>query len=114
MVVAGMTSYVVQNPRGSFEQVAEKADEGNDTVYSAKYFILGTNLENLTLTTRGDFSVETGEGNELDNRITGSNFSDRLIGNAGHDTFAFTTVLDAANNVDQILDFSIVDDTIQL
>ncbi|MGD9978957.1 MAG: calcium-binding protein, partial [Hyphomonadaceae bacterium] len=39
--------------------------------------------------------------------------SDRLAGGAGADAFVFSTAL-GAGNVDEITDFSVVDDTIQL
>ena len=110
------------------DAVTEAAGEGADTVRSSVSWLLGDNLEHLTLTgTRGTF----GDGNALDNVLTGNNAAnvlsgkdgddtldgrmgaDALWGGAGNDVFAFGTTLNGGN-VDRIGDFGNGDDTIQL
>lgn len=49
-----------------------------------------------------------------DDVIAGNQGNDTLFGGTGADTFVFNTALDAATNVDRILDFNVVDDTIQI
>src|SRR5207253_1392324 len=55
---------------------------GTDTVLSSVDWILGSNLENLTLTG----SAINGSGNELDNVIIGNSQSNNLEGHDGNDT----------------------------
>ncbi|MGK9265039.1 hypothetical protein KXS15_29580 [Sinorhizobium meliloti] len=50
-------------------------------------------------------------GNDL---IDGGLGNDSLGGSTGLDTFLFSTALNAATNVDTILDFNITDDTVRL
>jgi serralysin len=64
--------------------VTELADEGTDLVLSAIDYVLGDNLENLTLTG----SAKVGTGNGLDNVITGNAISNTLSGGAGNDRLA--------------------------
>ena len=59
---------------------------------------------------RGNDTLLGGAGNDV---INGGLGSDALTGNAGTDFFVFNTALSAAN-VDSIVDFSVVDDTIRL
>ncbi|MEG3436090.1 calcium-binding protein [Pannus brasiliensis CCIBt3594] len=54
-----------------------------DTVQSSANFILGDNLENLTLVGQNDID---GTGNALDNLIFGNSGNNRLQGIAGNDT----------------------------
>ena len=82
--------------------VTELADEGIDLVQSSIDYVLGANLENLTLT--GAALAGTGNGldnvitgNELANALTGGAGNDRLVGNAGND------VLDGGIGNDQLL-----------
>jgi Ca2+-binding RTX toxin-like protein len=46
--------------------------------------------------------------------ISGGAGHDHLSGGAGQDGFRFDTALSAASNIDDILDFSVADDTIYL
>ncbi|WP_156347361.1 MULTISPECIES: beta strand repeat-containing protein [unclassified Sphingomonas] len=71
--------YVVDTATDS---VVELADEGSDLVVSSVDYMLGTNVENLTLA--GD--ALHGIGNALDNVLTGSSGNNSLAGNAGNDT----------------------------
>lgn len=111
---------------------------GTDTVQSSVSFSLGPNIENLTLF---GTAPANGAGNDLDNvifgnssyniilggrgadrldgggggdRLAGGPGNDVLIGGPGRDGFLFDAALDAAGNVDRILDYSVVDDTIWL
>jgi Ca2+-binding RTX toxin-like protein len=74
--------YVVES---SGDVVIENTGEGIDTVQSSISYILGANLENLTLT---GYSSINGTGNELDNVITGNSYDNLLSGGAGDDTLA--------------------------
>nr|WP_298167691.1 calcium-binding protein [uncultured Pseudomonas sp.] len=71
--------YVVDNIG---DLLIEKPDEGIDRVYSSISWILGNNLENLTLT--GSAALD-GTGNELDNVLYGNAGNNDLRGGAGND-----------------------------
>jgi Ca2+-binding RTX toxin-like protein len=100
----GNDTYMVT---GTGDTVIENSGAGVDLVKSSTSFILGANLENLTLTGSGG----TGTGNELDNNIIGSNGNntldagvsgfDTLSGGLGNDTYIVTgtsdTVIENAN-----------------
>ena len=77
---AGDDTYVVDV---AGEQIIEAAGEGTDTVQSAVSWILGANLENLTLL---GSAGNSGTGNELNNVMLGTAGANKLIGNAGNDT----------------------------
>lgn len=49
-----------------------------------------------------------------DDRLNGSGGNDTLVGGSGNDTFIFNTALNASTNVDRIINFSVIDDTIKL
>jgi len=53
-------------------------------------------------------------GNESANRLDGGAGNDALTGGLGKDVFLFTTKLSRTANVDQILDFRVIDDSIWL
>ena len=59
----------------------------------------------------GNDRVEGGSGNDS---LYGGAGLDQLLGGSGYDSFVFNTALDPAANVDQILDFSTIYDTIRL
>ncbi len=122
---AGDDLYVVDS---AADVVVENADEGIDTVRSSISTALGDNVENLTLT---GGKWRWGDGNALDNAITG-NFNrnvlsgkdgddtlngrggaDTLWGGAGDDRFVFDTTLNG-RNVDTIKDFGNGNDVIVL
>jgi len=113
----GNDIYVVDN---AGDVVSESsATGGTDTVQSAITLTLGNNVENLTLTGAG---AVNGTGNALANALAGNAAANQLNGLAGNDTlqggggadgFLFTTAL-GAGNVDAIMDFAVVDDTIFL
>ncbi|HEY9625068.1 MAG TPA: FG-GAP-like repeat-containing protein, partial [Crinalium sp.] len=116
----GNDTYIVDN---SGDVVTELAGEGTDTVISSIDYVLGNNVENLTLS--GTSVV--GRGNSLNNVITGNASnnlliggdgddqlfglagddslvggagSDRMVGGVGNDTYVYTagdTIVEAAN-----------------
>ncbi|MDD5084396.1 MAG: calcium-binding protein, partial [Candidatus Moranbacteria bacterium] len=75
----GNDTYYVDNIGDS---VIELAGEGTDTVQSNITYILGTNLENLTLT--GTAAIN-GTGNSANNTLIGNSADNTLIGGAGND-----------------------------
>ncbi|MBD2410859.1 hypothetical protein FACHB389_00145 [Nostoc calcicola FACHB-389] len=86
---AGDDIYIVDSAN---DVVIEGSNAGTDLVKSAVTFVLGNNLENLTLT--GSKAIN-GTGNSLNNIITGNSSAnilsgedgnDSLIGGAGNDT----------------------------
>ncbi len=114
--------------------VIEAAGEGTDNVNASVSYILGANVDAETLraidpTATTVFSLI---GNGINNILTGNAGGNGLSGAAGNDTlkglqgndaltggtggdlFVFSTTLNATTNVDQIMDFSVTDDTIQL
>jgi Ca2+-binding RTX toxin-like protein/methionine-rich copper-binding protein CopC len=89
------------------DTIVENAGEGTDTVQAAGNYVLGANLENLTLT----YGHTSGTGNSLNNVITGSwgnnllngaGGADTLIGEWGDDTFKIV----AGAGSDVITDFN--------
>ncbi|MCC7464444.1 MAG: putative Ig domain-containing protein, partial [Gammaproteobacteria bacterium] len=76
----GNDTYVVDH---AGDVVTEALDAGADTVRSGMSWVLGANLENLTLT--GSSSI-SGSGNSLDNSLAGNSGSNALSGGAGDDT----------------------------
>ncbi len=118
----GDDTYIVDNVG---DIVIENASEGRDTIKSIVTYTLPNNVEKLTLT--GGSPIEgTGNsannsliGNSANNLLSGGSGNDRLdgkggnnvlVGGAGKDIFKLTT----AGSVDNIFDFVVADDTIQL
>jgi len=112
---AGNDNYLVDN---AGDVVTESSvTGGDDRVQSTVTFTLGNNVEDLKII--GAAAVD-GTGNALANSLVGNAAANQLNGLAGSDTleggggadgFRFTTAL-GATNVDRILDFTVVDDTI--
>ena len=91
--------------------VAEYTNAGNDSVFSSVSFVLGGNIETLTLTGAANLN---GAGNSLDNILTGNSGDNVLTGGKGHDTLtgglgADTFVFAANSGADTIADFSVGD-----
>ena len=131
----GNDTYIVDN---AGDVVIEPGSSGTDSVESSVTHTLAANVENLTLT--GGLATN-GTGNILANIITGNAQinvldgganadtldgggggddlhgglgNDSLNGGTGADKYFFETALNAALNVDDILDFVVADDTIHL
>lgn len=72
------------------DQVIENANQGTDTVKSMIDYVLGENVENLTLL--GSAIQVT--GNALDNILTGNTKNNILAGGLGNDTYIVQNVKD--------------------
>ncbi|MBB3458979.1 Ca2+-binding RTX toxin-like protein [Rhizobium sp. BK313] len=77
--LGGNDTYVVT----AGDIVVEAANGGTDTIQSAASYVLGAELENLTLTGN---AVIDGTGNGLNNVIAGNTAANQLFGGAGNDT----------------------------
>lgn len=115
----GKDSYVVDDAGDVVIETSIIAAEA-DTVQSSIDYILGSNLENLTLT--GTVNINA-TGNELKNTITGNDGNnildgadgvDKLVGGLGNDTYIVDLTI-AAKLQDTITESSKTDiDTLQL
>ena len=120
-VMAGGTGNDIYYVDHAGDVTNEAAGAGTDTVRTTLLSkTLSANLENLAFIGSGNF---TGTGNTLNNAITGGAGNDTLSGGAGNDgltggtgldSFLFNQPLNALTNIDNILDFSVVDDTVLL
>ncbi|MDR7297466.1 Ca2+-binding RTX toxin-like protein [Pelomonas aquatica] len=77
---AGDDTYIVDD---AGDTVTESAGGGTDLVRSGVSFVLGANIENLTLTGTAPINAT---GNDLDNVLTGNSGNNLLDGGAGTDT----------------------------
>ena len=75
----GNDTYVVD---ATGDVVTELVNEGTDTVQSSITYVLGNNVENLTLT--GSAAI-TGTGNALSNSLIGNSANNTLTGGVGND-----------------------------
>ena len=122
----GNDTYIVNHPG---DKAMELANGGIDTLRASIAKALPNNVENLVLL--GNAHI-FGVGNALPNQLTGNSGNnilngaagndilnglggkDTLIGGLGKDFFAFNTALNVATNVDRIVDFAVIDDTMRL
>ncbi|HEY9105960.1 MAG TPA: cadherin-like domain-containing protein, partial [Roseateles sp.] len=79
---AGDDTYIVDN---AGDRITENANAGTDSVRSSINWVLGDNLENLTLTAGSNIDAT---GNALDNILTGNTGDNVLDGGAGADQMA--------------------------
>jgi Ca2+-binding RTX toxin-like protein len=96
---SGNDSYIVNN---AGVKTIEMANSGNDTVRSSVAWVLGDNIENLTLTGTSNIN---GSGSALDNIVTGNSGNNTLNGNDGNDQLiggAGNDTLKGGNGNDQI------------
>jgi Ca2+-binding RTX toxin-like protein len=82
-----------------FDVIIEDANAFLDSVFASLRWTLGANIENLTLTGSGNFF---GNGNNLDNVITGNSGANILDGKGGNDTLiggaGFDTLIGGAGD----------------
>jgi Ca2+-binding RTX toxin-like protein len=112
--------YYVDN---QYDAVIENSGEGLDTVIATVSYRLAMEASVESLRAFGSAGRVGLTGNSFANQIFGNESANRLDGGAGNDTltgglgkdaFLFTTKLSKTGNVDQILDFKVVDDSIWL
>ncbi len=77
----GNDTYIVDNVN---DTITEEINAGTDKVWSSVSYVLGPNIENLTLS--GNSPIN-GTGNELDNVLTGNSAANILTGGEGNDTY---------------------------
>jgi Ca2+-binding RTX toxin-like protein len=118
----GNDTYIVDSTTVT---ITEAGGQGIDTVRASVSFTLtaGADVETLETTSAagttainltGNGAGNTVRGNNGSNVINGGGGRDDLVGLGGQDHFQFDTALNAATNVDRILDFNVADDTIRL
>lgn len=128
MIGAGGSDTYVVNSGGDVVDESTPGASGADLVISSVTFnlrgaqVAGTQdaVENLVLT--GNAAIG-GFGNDLDNILVGNAGAnslmglagnDTLMGGGGADTFMFHAPLNAATNVDAIIDFDVTQDLMRL
>ena len=104
--------------------VVENGGQGIDTVFAMGTYVLtpGADIELLAaddyylpgVNLTGNETGNAVQGSGGDDVLNGGGGRDDLFGNDGRDSFLFDTPLNAATNVDRVLDFNVADDTIQL
>jgi serralysin len=115
---AGNDTYYADSS-GDLVFEAAGAAGGTDRVFATVNHTLAANVERLALTGTGNINgtgnagANSIAGNAGNNFIDGKAGIDSLSGGLGLDSFVFTTVLGAAN-VDNILDFTVADDTLRI
>jgi Ca2+-binding RTX toxin-like protein len=126
----GDDTYYVDNIVDSVVETNALAAGGIDTVFSHISYVLGANVENLTLIDEENAEDTNGTGNTLINTITGNNGAnildggasttivDTLIGRAGSDTYVVDitttgtgdlTVINIQDIVNEVSGFNDVD-----
>jgi Ca2+-binding RTX toxin-like protein len=104
-VSAGMDTLIdIENLSGSGGDDTLTGDNGNN-------FLYGDFGNDVLKAGRGNDQLAGGAGNDL---LNGGAGNDSLQGDGGSDLFRFDTALSATTNIDDIVDYSVVDDTIVL
>ena len=105
---AGNDTYIVDNAGDVVSELSTIASE-IDAVYSSVNYVLGANLENLTLTGTGAINgVGNSLGNVLignasDNVLNGGAGADTLIGGTGNDTYNVDNTGDVVSELSTIV-----------
>ena len=73
---------------GPEDQIIERTGEGIDTVIAKYSWVLGANLENLTLQEVGASANGYAIGNDLNNQVTGNSGHNIIDGGIGNDTMS--------------------------
>jgi Ca2+-binding RTX toxin-like protein len=118
----GNDTYIVDSLS---DTITENGGQGIDTVRASVSYTLTAGADVELLATNNDagtvdiFLTGNANGNEVrgnagNNIINGGDGRDTLTGLGGFDQFAFNTALDAATNVDEITDFNVGEDSINL
>jgi Ca2+-binding RTX toxin-like protein len=116
----GNDQYFVDNANDS---VIENGGQGNDVVFATVSYTLtaGADVEVLdaiytaaAINLTGNANGNVVRGNDGNNTLNGADGRDDLLGRGGQDSFLFDTPLNAATNVDRVIDFNVADDTILL
>ncbi|MEW6246292.1 MAG: calcium-binding protein [Nitrospirota bacterium] len=105
---AGDDTYIIDQ---AGDTVIEAADEGTDTAQSSISYILGANVEHLTLTGTADID---GAGNELDNVLAGNSGANVLTGGVGNDTYVIGTGDTVVEQADEGSDTVVTDQSYTL
>lgn len=79
--------------------------------FGSSFLTGGAGHDQLTVVGGSDNILEGGNGND---KLAGGIGKDMLTGGTGNDTFIFNMALNATTNVDEITDYNVVADTIQL
>ncbi len=104
----GNDTFVVDN---ADDTVIEEIDAGTDNVWSSVSYVLGSNVENLTLI---GTEVVNGTGNELDNVLTGNSAANVLTGREGNDTYIIGPGDTVIENQDEGIDTIASSETLTL
>ncbi len=120
--LGGNDTYIIRNAgtviiEGVGQGTADRVAAGVSFTLAADDDIEVLRTSSMTATTAinltGNGISQTVEGNDGANRLNGGGGNDVLTGRGGADTFVFTSAL-GAGNIDEITDFSVVADTIEL
>jgi Ca2+-binding RTX toxin-like protein len=124
----GSDLYVITDARASIIEAGGRGDNDRAYCYVSYTLTPGADVEVLATTDdlginpidlTGNASGQTVTGNNGNNRINGGDGNDLLWGDSpwgatGQDTFVFNTAPNALSNIDEIADFDVTNDTIEL
>ncbi len=104
---AGATAAVI----ASLTNPAINSGDAAGDTYNSIENLIGTGFNDFLYGNAGRNSINAGAGNDV---LKGYAGNDTLTGGTGNDNFYFTTALNAATNVDEIIDFNAANDVISL